>query len=300
MLAAAAAKAASRREGRPASDELDAAPARVLVVYGSETGNTRRAVQRLVHFWRAQCDGSYAIGPADVVAGNDFQLSLAELAAAYDVLIVATSSFGEGDPPENFVGFLLKLTRGAQAGGTPLVGMQHAVLGFGASVYPTFQNCPRLTDKLLGELGSRRLARRVELDEDDEMTAAELDERPDTDVREGGSEAGREEGEHSPPSAPGVAPSRRQGLNKFMWDVHVALQLASGSAGQPEVCSWRWPGDRIVAKSEADLRLGRPEVDRSAARAPLLAVLALGLAASVASDWFFERSGKEAWVPFLS
>ena len=152
MLAAAAAKAASRREGRPASDELDAAPARVLVVYGSETGNTRRAVQRLVHFWRAQCDGSYAIGPADVVAGNDFQLSLAELAAAYDVLIVATSSFGEGDPPENFVGFLLKLTRGAQAGGKDarvVSALRHLYTGY-APIRPGAHLIFKLMDAHIG------------------------------------------------------------------------------------------------------------------------------------------------------
>merc|ERR1719198_2505306 len=46
-----------------------------------------------------------------------------------------------------------------------LKGLQHVVLGYGASCYQTFQNAPRLTDKYLGECGSRRLAMRGELDE---------------------------------------------------------------------------------------------------------------------------------------
>ena len=55
------------------------------------------------------------------------------------------------------------LLQAANEGLKPLAGMQHAVLGEGSSVYAeTFQNCPRLTDKFLGECGSRRLAMRGE------------------------------------------------------------------------------------------------------------------------------------------
>merc|ERR1719491_2412763 len=42
--------------------------------------------------------------------------------------------------------------------------MQHAVLGFGDSHYETFMNCPRLSDKLLEECGSRRIHKRHEID----------------------------------------------------------------------------------------------------------------------------------------
>merc|ERR1711924_320531 len=90
---------------------------------------------------------------------------LSQLSEKCDVIVISTSSFGEGDPPSNFNMFLLKLYRGAASGEKPLAGMQHAVIGYGASVYETFQNTPRLADKLLGECGSRRLATRCELDE---------------------------------------------------------------------------------------------------------------------------------------
>ena len=59
-----------------------------------------------------------------------------------------------------------------------MAGMQHAVLGEGSSVYEdTFQNCPRLTDKLLEECGSRRMVRRHEIDvggEEDESVGRNL------------------------------------------------------------------------------------------------------------------------------
>ena len=81
----------------------------------------------------------------------------------YEVIIVITSSYGEGDPPENFAPFFLELLHAAEMGS--LHGMQHAVFGQGSTVYQeTFQNIPRLTDKLLGEAGSRRFVMRHETD----------------------------------------------------------------------------------------------------------------------------------------
>ena len=56
-----------------------------------------------------------------------------------------------------------------------LVGLQHAVLGFGSTTYETFQNVPRLTDKFLGECGSRRLVQRAEIDEHDTNPGEEVE-----------------------------------------------------------------------------------------------------------------------------
>ena len=115
LAAAAAAAAAARDDGSPdindmngtdddGSPDIDAAPARVLFVCGSETGNAKRGVQRLAKFWRDGCDGSYYLEASDVVDGDAVTASLEEIRAQYDVLIIATSSFGEGDPPENYAG----------------------------------------------------------------------------------------------------------------------------------------------------------------------------------------------------
>ena len=100
---------------------------------------------------------------------------LEQLKESYDVIVLCTSSFGDGDPPDNYNAFLLKLLTAAEDGSKPLAGLQHAVLGEGSSVYrETFQNCPRLTDKYLEECGSRRFVARHETDvggEEDESVS---------------------------------------------------------------------------------------------------------------------------------
>ena len=133
-----------------------APPTRVLVVYGTETGTAKRAVTALAKDLEARSANAKIV---DIKDGNSVG-PLEELKDNYDMIIVSTSSFGEGDPPGNYGGFLGKLLKSSTAGDKPLAGMQHAVLGFGSSVYETFQNCPRLTDKYLGECGSRRCAQR--------------------------------------------------------------------------------------------------------------------------------------------
>ena len=94
------------------------------------------------------------------------------------VIVVCTSSFGDGDPPDNYGSFLLQLMQGAEDGSKPLAGMQHAVLGEGSSVYSeTFQNCPRLSDKYLEACGSRRFFARHETDvggDEDEQVSRDL------------------------------------------------------------------------------------------------------------------------------
>lgn len=141
-----------------------AAAARMLVIYGSETGNTERVVRKMADSWRKRG----VVSTVDLYDGNTLAHEvedLASLATSYDVLIVATSSFGDGDPPSNINAFLLALLTAATEGSMPLKGLQHAVLGEGSSVYnTTFQNCPRLHDKYLEESGSRRFVARHEID----------------------------------------------------------------------------------------------------------------------------------------
>mmetsp|Transcript_8456 Transcript_8456/g.21738 ORF Transcript_8456/g.21738 Transcript_8456/m.21738 type:complete len:236 (+) Transcript_8456:80-787(+) len=138
-------------------------PVRVLVVYGSQTGNTEKVIKMLMRKWDV-ADAKFKV--EGVQEGNEVDVEEVDsLPERYDVIVVATSSYGEGDPPDNYGKFLLKLIHGAQSGKRPMAGMQHAVLGEGSSVYEqTFQNCPRLTDKLLEECGSRRMVRRHEID----------------------------------------------------------------------------------------------------------------------------------------
>jgi len=254
-------------------------PVRVLVVYGSETGNVRRAIGKCVSYWQANCDGSFKLEWTDVKAGNEVQGSLDEIRARYDVVIVATSSFGEGDPPANFTDFLVRLVRAGHVSGPeapnlnpPLRGMQHAVLGFGQSIYPTFQNCPRYVDKLLGHLGSRRFARRVEVDEG-----------PTEDMPAGGEVEGFTTMGSGGAEAPEVA-GRSQSVQRFTEDVLWALQSANETANKAPVCGWHTPGDGVVIEAtEEELRTAQTAVAESMATwvpaATLMVAAALAAAA---------------------
>lgn len=166
-----------------------ATSSRVLVVYGSESGTCKRLANSMAKHWRALpdssfsivhvCDGEGCLKEMSIMEddNNVIQADFTSLKAKYDVLVVITSSYGEGDPPETFGGFFLQLLAAVESGNRPLVGMQHCVLGQGSTVYQeTFQNVPRLTDKYLGEAGSRRLLMRQELDAahyNDDARAAE-------------------------------------------------------------------------------------------------------------------------------
>lgn len=136
---------------------------RVLVVYGSDSGNAERAAENLAALWASRAESKINVDTR-AICGNDAAKRFDSLKEDHDVLIVLTSSFGEGEAPANYDKFLLMLAKGAKAESPPLEGMQHAVLGFGDSMYVTYMNCPRLTDKFLGECGSRRVQKRHEVD----------------------------------------------------------------------------------------------------------------------------------------
>ena len=96
------------------------ADARVLVVYGTESGTAKRSITKVAARWK-----SAGLNVVKIVEGNAVAKGFATLKEDYDVVVIATSSFGEGDPPSNFAALLLALTKGAKAGDKPLAGLQH-------------------------------------------------------------------------------------------------------------------------------------------------------------------------------
>ena len=121
--------------------------AKVCVIFGTESGGSERHAKRLSKAWTS---GVTFDGKKDFMSGDAAaKRGLGAIADAYDFLVVVTSSYGDGDPPSNYARFLTALYA---AEGRPLAGCQHCVLGFGSTDYETFQNCPRLTDKLMGAL----------------------------------------------------------------------------------------------------------------------------------------------------
>ena len=181
---------------------------RVAVIYGSESGTAERGIRTIAKGWKE----SKGIDVSSIMEGADAaRIGLASLAEQYDFLAVATSSNGEGDPPFNFHPFLKALYEADDAGDKPLTGCGFAVLGFGCSHFDTFQNCPRLTDKLLGQLGASRRVKRAEVDEIEE-------------------EAGD--------------------ASKKTWADAVAQVIKSGKAVAANVCEWTQPGDTILDKHD--------------------------------------------------
>jgi len=136
---------------------------RVLVVYGSETNQTKLAMTDVVDAWKEEGVSDFEV---ELIEGDKAAEKFEEINSShYDFLLIGTSSYGEGDAPSGFGKFMYRLQEASKDTGRPLTGLQHAVLGFGSTSYETFQNCPRLVDKYLGEAGSRRIMKRNEIDE---------------------------------------------------------------------------------------------------------------------------------------
>lgn len=217
----------------------------MLVVYGTETGTAKQGITKIAK--RLGANGSTEI--VGTVDGNSVG-NLKDLKDKCDVLLVATSSFGEGDPPGNYGKFLVNLLQGASAGDMPLEGVAHAVLGYGSSVYDTYQNCPRLSDKLLGECGSRRLARRAEIDE--------------------------------------IEDSEDQADKLKKWEAAVTDALKKPAPKTAKsVCDWTEPASQILEKAVGDISAFDVEGGGASgmAAAALLAVVAAAAGAYYAG-WF--------------
>jgi len=144
---------------------------RILAVFGTETGSTKSEAQEIVESWKSSHNLKGA-GSVTLLEGNEAADQFDTIKKEnYDIIVVITSSYGDGDAPSGFGKFLYKIyaaaadvkKRGKEA--AVLAGMEHSVLGFGSTVYYTFQNVPRLCDRLLEESGSTRFLMRSEVDE---------------------------------------------------------------------------------------------------------------------------------------
>ncbi len=139
--------------------EAAAAPRRVTVLSASQTGNARRvAADLLVKLESAGIN-------ARLVAAADFK---SKTLPEEDIVLMVTSTQGEGEPPEEAVP-LYKLLFGKKA--PDLSKLSFAVLGLGDSSYPKFCQAGKDFDGRLAELGATRLSAFGECDLDFQAAA---------------------------------------------------------------------------------------------------------------------------------
>ncbi len=128
---------------------MHATPAAVrpaTVLFGSQTGNARRAAEVL----HAKLEAAGL--PARLLRADGY--ATRELAGER-LLYIVISTQGEGDPPDDAIGFVEFLS-GKRAPKLP--GLKFAVLGLGDTSYADFCGIARKIDTRLSELGAQRVA----------------------------------------------------------------------------------------------------------------------------------------------
>ncbi|AUG99647.1 NADPH-dependent assimilatory sulfite reductase flavoprotein subunit [Prodigiosinella confusarubida] len=129
-----------------------APPQIITLISASQTGNARRVAEQV------RDDLLAANLPVTLVNAGDYKF---KQIAQETLLLLVTSTQGEGEPPEEAVG-LYKFLFSKKA--PQLTGTAFAVFGLGDTSYEFFSKAGKDFDRRLAELGAERLLERVDAD----------------------------------------------------------------------------------------------------------------------------------------
>ena len=159
-IPAASATATAAESAPQSAPQAAPEPLAVTVLSASQTGHAREVAGKL-HAALAEQGIS-----AKLVSAADYK---PKTITDEQVLLLVTSTQGEGEPPEEAVS-LHRLLFGKKAPQLP--SLRFAVCGLGDSSYPDFCQAGKDFDARLAELGGERLAPRADCDVDYQATAA--------------------------------------------------------------------------------------------------------------------------------
>jgi sulfite reductase (NADPH) flavoprotein alpha-component len=126
----------------------------ITILFGSQTGNAETLAKKA-----AAAAGKRGFAPTVLELGG---ISAEQLQKGGKFLVI-TSTYGDGDPPDNAKPFWEKLKNGSSP---QLDRFEYSVLALGDSNYPKFCEFGRLLDGRFEELGGKRVAPRVDCDVD--------------------------------------------------------------------------------------------------------------------------------------
>lgn len=137
-----------------------AAARTITIISASQTGNARKVAEQLKNKLSEQ-------HTVTLVSAADYK---AKKINQEQILLLVTSTQGDGEPPEEAVN-LHRFLFGKKA--PSLAGIEFAVLGLGDSSYPNFCQAGKDFDQRFAELGATRLLERADCDLDYQTTASQ-------------------------------------------------------------------------------------------------------------------------------